>query len=687
MATILGKVLCGYKFIIDTGDLVYELDKLLGFRGYFGLQILRLTEKLMLRLASGIVVRGTFHKQFLETRGYKRIFYIPDGVDTSLFMPYDVFDLRNQLRLTDKLVVGTIGATTWSEKYKMCYGWDLIEVINLLKNLPVIGIFIGDGSGLPYLKQKAREYNIEDKILFLGRIPYEEVPKYLNVFDICLLTQSNHPISMVRTTRKLPCFLACGKYILASEVGEASLILPKEMLIPYKGVKDIDYPYRLMEMIEKIYKDRSILKKGELGVKIAKDRFEYTILAKRVSEIVLKCVSSKTLIGLVSGKNIQKIRVLVVSHSCIVDVNQAPFVELSTYLGIELALVTPRYFKDITFPFQLKFQKHPNLNAKVYPLRSFLSNLPDKNINLHFYPDWLKVMHQFKPDIIHIDEEPYSVSTFQFALAKGKANLLFFAAQNIFKQYLPPFNEFEKYVYRKSSCAIAASEMAKSVLVRKGYHKRIFVIPYSIDFDRFYKKDSQLLKSKLNLTGFVIGYVGRLTKWKGVDTLIKAVKKLTNISAPISLLIVGGGPVEHKVRELVTNLNMQKITRIIGGVLHSEVPNYLNCMNVLVLPSTTIGYWREQFGRVLIEAMACEVPVVGSDSGEIPNIIKKTGGGLIFAEGDVDDLAQKLTLLIQSPELADKLAKEGSEMAFKNYSSKLNAERFYSVYKYIFNKR
>jgi glycosyltransferase involved in cell wall biosynthesis len=372
-----------------------------------------------------------------------------------------------------------------------------------------------------------------------------------------------------------------------------------------------------------------------------------------------------------------EMRVLIVSHSCIVDVNQARFMELSKYSDIEIRLIVPQYFRD-DFSSPKTFKRHPEFQAKIYALPSFLNNIPNKSINLHFYPDWNKIIKEFKPDILYIEEEPWSLSAFQFAVVKGRSKFLFFTEQNLFKHYPFPFCKFEEYVYKKSDCAIAVSEDAKNVLLKKGYEKKIFVIPHSINVKMFSKKDTQKLKKKLGLEGFVIGYVGRLVKEKGLDILVKAVKRLNHY--PLSLLIVGSGPELHRIQKLANGL---KRVYIIENIPHREVSIYLSCMDVLVLPSISMNNWTEQFGRVIIEALACEVPVIGSDCGEIPNLIKKTKGGLIFKEGDVDELSQKLTKFIDSPEKAKRFAKNGKKEVIANYSYEINAKKLLSVYKYV----
>ncbi|NEO50130.1 MAG: glycosyltransferase family 4 protein, partial [Moorea sp. SIO4A3] len=117
-----------------------------------------------------------------------------------------------------------------------------------------------------------------------------------------------------------------------------------------------------------------------------------------------------------------------------------------------------------------------------------------------------------------------------------------------------------------------------------------------------------------------------------------------------------------------------------------EVPRYINVMNTLVLPSetnykfktlTSVG-WKEQFGHVLIEAMASKVPVIGSDSGEIPYVIGDAG--LVFPEKNESELRHCLQQLIKQPELAEKLGDLGYARAMEQYTNKALAKQLLDFY-------
>jgi len=251
-----------------------------------------LTERLFevgnLHWADAITVRGTEHRRFLASHGYRNVFVIPDGVDPRHSRRIYDPELRRKIVGDRKVVtVGVMGTTNWNPKRKMCYGWELVEVLNLLKDLPLFGIMIGDGSGLPHLKRRAEQCGVRDRIAFVGHIPYEEVPRYVSLMDIALSTQTNDLVGQVRTTGKLPEYLACGRYVLASRVGEAKLVLPEEMLVPYCGSeRDDTYPGRLAQRICLLVQHRERLKRGAIGPGIVAERFDYNALSRKVRRIV-----------------------------------------------------------------------------------------------------------------------------------------------------------------------------------------------------------------------------------------------------------------------------------------------------------------------------------------------------------------------------------------------------------------
>ena len=139
---------------------------------------------------------------------------------------------------------------------------------------------------MPILKARAAELGISDRMIFTGRVPYDALPGYINALDICLSTQTNDAVGRVRTTGKLPLYLACGRYVLASDVGEASLVLPVEMRVPFHGSIDAQYPEKLADRVREIVADETYRSCAEQMVAVARERFEKSVLVDRLSGIV-----------------------------------------------------------------------------------------------------------------------------------------------------------------------------------------------------------------------------------------------------------------------------------------------------------------------------------------------------------------------------------------------------------------
>jgi len=276
------------KIVIDTGDLYGELHRESGLFGPFGNGLRQLTESLALSQASAIIVRGRLHKTYLETRGFSNVHWIPDGIESADSRPTVSSGAKKHLGVEGMFTIGVMGTAIWNSKYRFCYGWELIEVMHLLGDLPVMGIFIGDGDGLTWLKERANELDVADRIVFAGRVPHEALPEHLLAMDVCITTQSNDWIGKVRTTAKLPEYMACGRYILATDVGEASFALPPEMRVPYKGKKDPDYPARLAERIRALIAEPSLLENGQALKPLAARRFDFDVLAARLQDILVK---------------------------------------------------------------------------------------------------------------------------------------------------------------------------------------------------------------------------------------------------------------------------------------------------------------------------------------------------------------------------------------------------------------
>ncbi len=361
-------------------------------------------------------------------------------------------------------------------------------------------------------------------------------------------------------------------------------------------------------------------------------------------------------------------KILVIWKALVSETYHKRFIELAKFKDVELTLVVPTKWHNT------RLEKEYCSEYKIIPRRVVLNG----SNHFHWYPGLERIIRQVRPDILHIEEEHYSIVTYQAIRLAIKYNVkcLFVSLQNIYKKYPFPFSWIEKYNMKNTDYAVAVSEEIRDVLVRKGFGKeQIPVVPYGVDHLMYCKTESQKLKSELRLNSFTVGYMGRFVKEKGIMDLLQAVSRINN---NFNLLLIGSGKLKHKIEAEGKCLGLLEKIRIVDSVSSSQVPSYLNCMDCLVLPSRTTRKWKEQFGRVLTEAMSCGVPVIGSDSGEIPNVMGDCG--LVFKEGDVDDLSSKIKRLISNSDLREELTEKGRQRVLDNFTQEKVARETYRIY-------
>ncbi len=374
-------------------------------------------------------------------------------------------------------------------------------------------------------------------------------------------------------------------------------------------------------------------------------------------------------------------KVLVISHSCVTDVNQQQFVVLNTFPDTKVALIVPANWRS-----EYDGRKHkptflPSLSFPVFALPVAVPG----HVSLHFYTrfPWKRI-RQFRPDVLLSTQEPWSLSGLQAVWLSRMLGcpLVFQTNQNLEKRYPPPFCWIEQASYRTASFALAFSEEARQVLFRKGLKRASKVVPYGIDISQFRPLPNSFLRCKLGLCGkVVLGYMGRMVAEKGLATLVEAVKILQdqNLSVPFAVLFVGSGAEETALRQKIRQAGLESHFVFTGAVPHRQAGEYLNCMDIFVLPSRTTATWKEQFGRVIIEALACGVPVTGSNSGQIPYLLQQTGGGRVFEEGNADELAGQLRRLIEEPITRVALGKTGQAAVRDTFSWEAVTEQLHEV--------
>jgi len=367
-------------------------------------------------------------------------------------------------------------------------------------------------------------------------------------------------------------------------------------------------------------------------------------------------------------------RILAVSHPCVTDVNQQFYAELEK-LDHKVQLIIPSNFRtEFSHGKPVKVSRWPDFKGTI---RTYPVGLSE-SIPLHFYLARLRsVIRSYAPDVLLVEEEPYSLSAWQtFYASRGmKMTRVVYSAQNIHKNYPPPFRQLEQYVLRHADLALAVSEDVVNVLRRKQYKGRHMMFPLGVDTEQFQpnKRRGQIqrITSGIRENAFVVGFVGRLVEIKGIRLMLDVIGRCDD--PDITYVMVGTGPLLPEVLEM----QVKRPTKLVlaTAVEHREVQNWMNMMDVLLLPSITLENQKEQFGRVIVEGNACGVPVIGSTSGEIPKLINTTTGGWVVPENDAQALREQIIYVKNHAEERLAKAKSGLEYVRQHLSKKAIAAK------------
>jgi glycosyltransferase involved in cell wall biosynthesis len=377
-------------------------------------------------------------------------------------------------------------------------------------------------------------------------------------------------------------------------------------------------------------------------------------------------------------------KVLLISHTCQSRREGQPRAhELARLPGIELQILVPEKFnhfgpwREAETPLNANFGCH--IEPATWPWLG-----PAQNY-LHWYRALPKILREFQPDIIDLWEEHWSLVSAQACWLRNRlvphAKIVAETEQNLHKDLPPPFEMLRSYVLKNADYCIGRSDEAVEVLKAKGFNGPAQAVPNAVDAELFTPQDRNACRAQLipdtpwreDFT--LLGYVGRLVEEKGLLDMVEA---LPATSESVRLLFVGEGPLKETLLQRATELKVAQRMCVLPFRPMDELPTIMNALDALVLPSRTTPRWKEQFGRVIIEAHACGTPVIGSDSGAIPTVIGQ--GGLVFPEGNAPALAMAMNQIAADPQAARVLGETGREQVEAHYTWSRVAQRLHTIY-------
>lgn len=350
------------------------------------------------------------------------------------------------------------------------------------------------------------------------------------------------------------------------------------------------------------------------------------------------------------------LRLLVISHTYSAAINHAKLKALANYC--ELSVIYPNKWHDRLFSVTSQeiaknYSQHPtpiNLNG---------------HLSLYFYsPHHLyALLRRIQPDLVYVEEEPHSIALAEVITYANRLQyrVCGFTWENIFQFYGVP--GIHQYNLHHCCGFVAGNQEASIILKRKGFQKPICITPQlGIDPEIFTPDRNQALRIELGLDRFTVGFFGRIATEKGLQLLLQAALGLPDVD----WILLGNGPQKADLMHWADVHQLSSCLHWIEPVPHEKIPSYLNALDALILPSITTSRWKEQFGHILLEAMACGIPVIGSNSGAIPEVI--SNAGIIIPEGDVNALQAAVVQLRDEPNLQKQLAQAGRKRVLTHYT-------------------
>lgn len=370
----------------------------------------------------------------------------------------------------------------------------------------------------------------------------------------------------------------------------------------------------------------------------------------------------------------QKIKIVFIWQSLVVSAYRSFFYKLSTYWqqcsdhqnNVSIGIVTPESFVEMasqekkadpfSLPFKSSSQKHWAITLPTKVLHTqfvYYKGLYGKLKGFYFNQDSRDKSHK-ENDFLFAMSEPYAYTSLfiwmtHFLLFRRKGYFFCFALQNIYKEFPFYIRWVQTFLFRRVSGILVLGREHEQVLRKHGYKGLCIPFPLWYASDLFKIEDRSQCKSKLNLRDselekrIVLGFSGSMIEEKGIFDLISCLSLHYDESelVKMTLLLCGKGKEEKRVQTELRALEKKGLkVHYMGGLNPENMVNFLGLVDILIVPSKTASHWKEQFGRIIVEGMACGCTVIGSDSGEIPVVIDEKDQ--IFKEGDL--LAMKKVL-------------------------------------------
>ncbi|MFH1511085.1 MAG: glycosyltransferase family 4 protein [Candidatus Woesearchaeota archaeon] len=290
-------------------------------------------------------------------------------------------------------------------------------------------------------------------------------------------------------------------------------------------------------------------------------------------------------------------------------------------------------------------------------------------------PSLLPRLIYMQPDIIYAMDEPPALSSFAACLAAKitGASLVLSSWENIQKNWFFPLSVGEHWILSRSALIVAGTEDVRQVYLAKGVDSlRIITLPISGVDPTLFKPDA-----KRSAKSTTVLFLGRLLKMKGIETILRARKLLNREGRKYKYLFVGSGDMFDTLRKLQRK---ESDIKVVEWLPPAELIKIYNESAVFVYPSIPSGYWIEQFGFSMAEALCCEVPVIATDVSGPRSIVTNRKSGFLIKIDDAKELASKIDLLMKDKVLRSRMGRYGRRDMMRRYTNNIVGDILYKSF-------
>jgi glycosyltransferase involved in cell wall biosynthesis len=291
------------------------------------------------------------------------------------------------------------------------------------------------------------------------------------------------------------------------------------------------------------------------------------------------------------------------------------------------------------------------------------------------------VIAQFQPDIVHAH---YATSYGLLgAMSKFHPFIISVWGSDVFDFPTTSFIHRKLLAYNlKRADKILSTSHVMAVETNKYVDTKIEITPFGVDLNVF---GPQEVQKSFNENALVIGTIKTLEVKYGIEYLIRAfaLVKEKHTDLPLKLLVVGGGAIAVQMEDLTKELGVEALTTFTGKVRFEDVVTYYNMLDIYVAVSIMDS---ESFGVAIVEASACEKPVVVSNVGGLPEVVENGTTGIVVPKQDVKATADAIEQLVLDSQLRDKMGKAGRKRVEQFYDWKENVNQMLSIYRLLLTK-